>query len=224
VSTPAAFGVETSPASGVDTGGATLNGSLTLGEKTEATPYVRFWVQGQPDQTHWYTGQPTTEVGDFSFEVTLSPSTTYEWQALTQSDDGTWKAGQVKTLTTPTGEFFGTATVGSSNVGVDSATLEGELLNLDDSDSATVYFQYWQQGEKASTTTWWTGDARDDPGTFEATVGGLDPGTTYEFRALARNDEGEWKAGATATLTTDEAAEASLPVLVRARAAPEIRR
>jgi hypothetical protein len=222
-STPATFGVETGPASDVDTEGATLNGSLALGEKTGATPYVRFWVQGQPDETYWYTGEATTQSGDFAFDVTLSPSTTYEWQALAQSDDGTWKAGQVKTLTTPTGQFFGTATVGASNVGTDSATLEGEILNLGDNEEATVYFQYWERGERASTTTWWTGTVRDAPGTFEATVGGLDPGATYEFRALVRSNEGEWKAGATATLTTDEAAGARLP-LVDATAPPRIPR
>ncbi|WP_390293617.1 malectin domain-containing carbohydrate-binding protein [Haloarchaeobius litoreus] len=199
------YGVQTGTASNVTTQGAELSGILSLGDKTEATPYVRFWVQGQPETTYWYTGSPTNESGGFDFPVTLSPSTTYEWQALSQSSDGEWDAGDVSSFTTPTGEFFGATTHPATDVGVESATLNGELLNLGDNDNATVYFTYWEQGAKESTLTWWTGSVQEATGNFSATVG-VEPNTTYEFRAFAQSDEGEWKAGPVRTFTTQDGA------------------
>ncbi|WP_440991677.1 malectin domain-containing carbohydrate-binding protein [Haloarchaeobius baliensis] len=199
------YGVQTGTASNVTTQGADLSGTLSLGDKSEATPYVRFWVQGQPEETYWYTGSPTTESGEFTFDVTLSPSTTYEWQALSQSGDGQWDAGEVSSFTTPTGEFFGATTHPATDVGVESATLNGELLNLGDNDNATVYFTYWEQGAKDSTLTWWTGSVQETTGNFSATVG-VDPNTTYEYRAFAQSDEGEWKAGPVTTFTTQDGA------------------
>ena len=204
------YGVETGAATDVqiDTStltnaSATLNGTLTLGEKSEATPYVKVWVQGQPEDAFWYTGEPTATSGEFQFDVVLSPSTTYVWQPLVQSGDGTWTAGDAATFTTPTGQFFGVGTTGATNVGVESATLNGEVLNLGDNDNATVYFTYWEQGSKASTLTWYTGPVQESAGAFSAEVG-LDPDTAYEYRAFAQSDEGEWKAGPVETFTTQD--------------------
>jgi hypothetical protein len=180
---------------------ATVNGTLTLGGKDSATTYVRFYVQGQPEDAFWYTGESLTASGEFSFDVVLSPSTTYVWQALTQSGDGEWKAGAEKTFTTPAGQFFGVDTTGATDVGVESATLNGEVLNLGDNDNAQVYFTYWEQGQKESTLTWYTGPVQESAGPFSTQVG-LDPGTTYEYRAFGQSDEGEWKAGPVETFTT----------------------
>jgi hypothetical protein len=179
----------------------TLNGSLSLGEKAEATTYVKIWPQGQPEDAFWYTGDTVTQSGEFSFDVVLSPSTTYDWQVLAQSGDGEWKAGAVETFTTPTGQFFGVDTADATDVGVESATLNGEVVNLGDNSDAQVYFTYWKQGQKESTLTWYTGPVQNSPGTFNATVG-LEPDTTYEYRAFGQSDEGEWKAGPVKSLTT----------------------
>jgi hypothetical protein len=179
----------------------TLNGSLSLGEKTEATTYVKIWPQGQPDDAFWYTGDTVTQSGEFSFDVVLSPSTTYDWQVLAQSGDDEWKAGAVETFTTPTGQFFGVDTADATDVGVESATLNGEIVNLGDNIDAQVYFTYWKQGQKESTLTWYTGPVQNSPGTFNATVG-LEPDTTYEYRAFGQSDESEWKAGPVKSLTT----------------------
>ena len=182
---------------------ATVNGTLTLGDKSEATTYVKFWVEGQPGDTFWYTGDTMTSSGEFQFDVVLSPSTTYKWQTLSQSDDGEWKAGEVKRFTTPTGEYFGVTTNDATDVGVESATLNGEILNLGDNDNAQVYFTYWKQGQKDSTLTWYTGPVTDSTGPFSAEVG-VEPNTTYEFRAFGQSDEGEWKAGPVKAFTTDQ--------------------
>ena len=180
---------------------ATLSGTLTLGDKSEAKTYVRFWVQGQPETKYWYDGETMTASGGFSLDVVLSPSTTYVWQTLAKSGDGDWKAGAKQTFTTPTGQFFGVTTNDASDVGVESATLNGEILNLGDNDNAQVYFTYWKAGQKSSTLTWYTGPVQDSPGAFSTDVG-VDPGTTYEYRAFGKSDEGEWKAGPVTTFTT----------------------
>jgi hypothetical protein len=180
---------------------ATLSGSLTLGDKSEAKTYVRFWVQGQPETKYWYDGETVTTSGDFSIDVVLSPSTTYVWQTLSKSGDGQWKVGAEKTFTTPAGQFFGVDTTGASGVGVESATLNGEIINLGDNDNAQVYFTYWKQGQKESTLTWYTGPVQDSAGAFSTEVG-LEPGTTYEYRAFGQSNEGEWKAGPVTTFTT----------------------
>jgi hypothetical protein len=181
---------------------ANLTGNLTLGDRSEAKTYVRFWVQGQPETTYWYDGENMTQSGEFSIETVLSPSTTYMWQALAESN-GDWKVGETKTFTTPTGQFFGATTNEPTEVGVETATLNGEILNLGDNDNATVYFQYWKQGQKGSTLTWYTGPVQDSTNAFETTVE-LDPNTTYEYRALGQSNEGEWKAGPIKTFTTQE--------------------
>ncbi len=202
------YGVTTGEATNVQINTATetnasgtLNGSLSLGEKAEATTYVKIWPQEQPEDAFWYTGDTVTTSGEFSFDVVLSPSTTYQWQTLAQSGDGDWKAGEVKTFTTPTGQFFGVDTGDATDVGVESATLNGEIVNLGDNSDAQVYFTYWKQGQKESTLTWYTGPVQSSPGTFNATVG-LEPDTTYEYRAFGQSDEGEWKAGPVKSLTT----------------------
>jgi hypothetical protein len=206
------YGVETGEATNVQintstltNASATVNGTLTLGDKSEATTYVKFWVEGQPENsTFWYTAdEPMTSSGEFQFDVVLSPSTTYKWQTLSQSGDGEWTAGEVKRFTTPTGEYFGVTTNDATGVGVESATLNGEIINLGDNDNATVYFTYWKQGQKDSTLTWYTGPVEESTGPFSAEVG-VDPDTTYEFRAFGQSDEGEWKAGPVNTFTTQQ--------------------
>ncbi|WP_436935879.1 PKD domain-containing protein [Halovenus marina] len=202
------YGVSTGQASDVvintstaTNASATLSGDLTLGDKSEATTYVRFWVQGQPETTYWYDGETMTQSGEFDLDVVLSPSTTYMWQTLAESGDGDWKVGQTKTFTTPIGQFFGATTDDPTEVGVETATLNGELLNLGDNDNATVYFTYWEQGQKESTLTWYTGSVQNSTGPFNTTVE-LDPGTAYAYRAFGQSNEGEWKAGPVKTFTT----------------------
>jgi hypothetical protein len=202
------FGVATGAATDVriDTStatdaAATLSGDLTLGDNEEATVYVRFWVQGQPETQYWYTGQTVDASGAFQLPVVLSPSTTYVWDALAQSGDGEWKVGDQQTFTTPTGQFFGVGTTGATGVGVESATLTGQLINLGGNAEAQVYFTYWQQGAKASTLTWYTGPMQSSAGAFEATVG-VEPDTTYEYRAFGRTPDDQWKAGPIATFTS----------------------
>jgi subtilisin len=64
------------------------------------------------------------------------------------------------------------------------ATLNGNLIQVTTGlESATVGFEWGEQGTALPNTT--TAGARSTPGTFDATLTGLEEDTTYEFRAFA---------------------------------------
>lgn len=195
------LGVETGRATDVASSSATVAGNLTgLGGADSATLYVEYWPEGNDSETYWWTGDATSSPGSFAAELGLAPGTTYEYRALARSSDGHWTRGEVHTVTTPS-HGFDVTTEPPSSVGVESATVGGNLTDLGRADSATVYVKYWRQGHDLE-TTWWTGDSRTSPGEFEATLD-LRPGTTYEYRTFARSGDGHWKAGEVETLATD---------------------
>lgn len=76
---------------------------------------------------------------------------------------------------------FGARTVGAPAVTETTARLRGEVTSLGPFSSANASFEWRGQGE----TTWreTSPSALSIPGTFEATLAGLAPDTTYEYRA-----------------------------------------
>ncbi len=100
-------------------------------------------------------------------------------------------------------------TIGSSNVTSTSAILEGKLTDLGGADSVKAWFEWadnFDLGNSEITDKMTFGA----PGFFENTVDGLDPNTTYYFRALAENDAGIYK-GAVKEFTTKEEEELAEP-------------
>lgn len=94
----------------------------------------------------------------------------------------------------------GVSTHDATGVGTSSATLVGELTELQNADSATVYFEWGTKGSGLANTT--SEEIVSSTGTFDASVSGLDSDTDYEFRAVARAD-GKTATGATSTFRTD---------------------
>ena len=194
--------VETGDPANVSPSSATVRGDLTgLGGADSATTYVKYWPKSSDSETYWWTGNATSSPAEFAAELGLSPGTTYEYRALAKTSDGKWTAGDVRELSTPSAGF-GVTTAPPSAVGVESATVGGNLTGLGGADSATTYVKYWREGHKQATSTWWTGDARSSPGSFETTFD-LRAGTAYEYRAFARSADGRWKAGSVEAFTTD---------------------
>jgi LysM repeat protein len=187
------FGVTTDGATDVTESGATLNGTLSgLGDAASATVYFEFWVDGQRDDSYWWTGDARSSTGAFSTTLDLAAGTTYQYRALAQTDAGKWRAGAESSFTTE-GTAFGVETDPATNVTESGATLNGTLTGLGDADSATVYFTYWRAGERSSTLRWYTGTSRTSAGSFSADRT-LTSGT-YRFQALAQDATGAWKAG-----------------------------
>jgi subtilisin len=104
----------------------------------------------------------------------------------------------------PPNETITVETTDASDVGTTSATLEGDLLELGESGSAEVSFEYGADGEGFTDTT--AVQTKSSTGSFEVPIDGLEPGTTYQFRALAESDSASDQ-GFTREFTTESDSE-----------------
>ncbi len=108
-----------------------------------------------------------------------------------EGDDDNGEEDPVE-LTVETGE--------ATNIGENSATLTGELIELENSDDANVYFEWGEQGNLSNTTSTQTLSAT---GSFDEFISDLSSGTDYEFRAVAEAN-GETSTGAVVSFSTEE--------------------
>lgn len=90
----------------------------------------------------------------------------------------------------------------ATDVSLSSATLHGAVTALSNVDGADVHFSWIRAGESPPASETGT-RTLNSTGTFSETVSGLDPGTTYEFRAVARA-RGESVSSGVDTFTTNE--------------------
>ncbi|MEK7353821.1 MAG: hypothetical protein AABZ77_04870, partial [Chloroflexota bacterium] len=70
----------------------------------------------------------------------------------------------------------------ATNITINSATLNGNLMSLGGATTVTVYFEYGETSSYGSTTTV---ESMTGTGIFTASATGLIPGTIYHFRARA---------------------------------------
>jgi subtilisin len=201
------FGVETGDATDVSDTGATLSGELTgLGDGSSAKVFVVYWKQGQKETTTKSTVWKATELtepGEFTHRVGgLEPGTTYEFLARGNADGVGWSSGDPVSFTTESP--FAVETGDATEVGTTEATLGGEVTGLGGASSAKVFVVYWKQGQKETTTksTVWKATELTGPGAFTHQVGGLEPGTTYEFLARGNADGVGWSSGDPEQFTT----------------------
>lgn len=98
------------------------------------------------------------------------------------------------------------STVGSTDVATTSATLVGELTEMQNTDSASVYFEWGPSNDGLTSKT--AEQTVSATGQFEATLSDLSSGTDYDFRAVAAAD-GTVVTGATSSFqtTTEEKTE-----------------
>ena len=195
--------VQTDPATNVDFESAQLNGEVTdLGEETEVFAGFEWGESGAglPNDTGTQQiGSPQTfdELID-----NLDDDTEYEFKAYIEDDQGErLNEGSTLTFTTDVKQTGSVATDPASNVGSNSAQLNGELTDLGDFDEADAFFRYRETGATEWTET--TVQTLTEPQTFDETVSGLDPETEYEFKAVADFD-GEEETGTVNTFTTLE--------------------
>ncbi|WP_254829578.1 hypothetical protein [Haloglomus salinum] len=95
----------------------------------------------------------------------------------------------------------------AADVSADSARLNGNVTELNNS-NATVSFEYWMQGDQANSTTVEVGELTG-PGTFDAEVTGLSANTTYVYVAKAEAN-GSAATGSQETFTTLETLSVSV--------------
>ncbi|MFB6179079.1 MAG: S8 family serine peptidase [Halorientalis sp.] len=91
----------------------------------------------------------------------------------------------------------------ASSVGETTATLSGSLDDLGGGSSATLAFEYRPVGATSTSTT--GGQSVASTGAFSTAISGLDPGTDYEYRAVATASDGDTATGSFVAFTTDSA-------------------
>lgn len=196
---------------------ATTVGAIDVGEEsatlaTNVTDLgysgeVEVWFSYEPaDSDVWHSEWSETEkrtVDETGLATQtvdgLDPETTYEFTSHVRTDDvGGYSTGYEEfTTENPFAVETGTAT----NVDESSATLTGEVVNFGGADGATVHFEYRSaDGEEWSTTDPVEPNSAAE---IEATIDGLEPGTTYEYRAVGTASDGDADVGDVYVLGTD---------------------
>jgi len=180
----APIAISTSSASDVTSNSAVLRGYVS-----SMGPYDSVSVWFQWGTSTGYGSNTEKQViygpGPFSIQISgLAPNTSYYFRAAAKPE-----ALGVSTVYGNPGNFYtsGAAVIAVSTgaeMGVtnSTATITGYLQSLGSYRNATVWFQWGPTAAYGQTTSMQTMYA---PGTFNYTLQGLNPGTTYHFRALA---------------------------------------
>jgi hypothetical protein len=184
---------------------ATLRGVLNPAAEGEPGTY-QFLYKKSPAECEGTGGtvtEPVSSLGASSEAVSgevsgLLPSTTYTFCVRAANTAGeTATSAPVTFKTTATAATVGEETF--TEVGSASATLHAPV---DPGGSPTSYFfEYGTSTSYGTSTPTVPAGAGSVPVSVLATIGGLQPETTYHFRAVARNGEGS-NPGADATFNT----------------------
>ncbi len=96
------------------------------------------------------------------------------------------------------------STNSATSVDEDSATLRGEITDLDESEDYDRWFEWGTDDDDLDNTENISGTT-DDEGSFSESIGGLSDDRTYYFRACAEsNDSNDEDCGSIRSFTTDE--------------------
>lgn len=175
--------VSTGVATGIGSGEAILNGTVTsLGDATEVVVCFDWGL------TTAY-GNSTTQVvrglGAFSAAISgLEADTLYHFRAKCVWDINIYGADDDFT-TLAAGTPPTVSTAAATSVEQTTATLNGDLTDLGTADPVNVYFQYGIDTSYGYTTT---AQSKGATGVFDAALTSLTAGTTYHFRAVAAGD------------------------------------
>lgn len=180
----APIAISTSSASDVTSNSATLRGYVTgMG------PYESIDVWFQWGNSTGYGSNTEHQViygpGPFSVQLSgLAPNSSYYFRAAAKpaalgvatvyGNAGSFNTSGAAVIAVSTG-----AEMGVTNY---SATITGYLESLGSYRNATVWFEWGPSAGYGQTTSMQT---MYSPGTFSYTLQGLNPGSTYHFRALA---------------------------------------
>ena len=196
--------VETREATDIDQSSATLNGEVTeFGVDDDLD--VGFDYRAVGDDEWRYEAATFDSTGAFDTTVDeLDSDTGYEFRAIAEGEAES-DTGDVERFTTDDGadetESVVVETLDASEIGETSATLGGEMIELEGTDSVDVFFQYGEHGDGFTEET--EPQTLEEVGAFDAAVDSLEPDTKYEFRAVAEtasdDDEGDIEA-----FTTDD--------------------
>jgi hypothetical protein len=177
--------VEASAATSVQTGSATLNGNLiSLGTESSVRVHFEYGTTtsyGNETQAQLLAGQ-----GEFSAALTgLTPYTIYHFRAV--ADVGAAAPIYSQDMTFTTASIAPSVAISSADsIKNESAVLNGEVTSMGSASAVSVYFEL---GTTANYGTVTTKQTVTTAGTFSIEITGLDPDTTYHFRAVVDGGE-----------------------------------
>ena len=179
--------VTTLAATSITSNSATLNLSVNPNGASTTVYFEYGPTKSYGSTTFSLTG--ITSSGNYGITVSsLTPNTTYHFQAVAYNSGGTSYGGDLTFWTPPpTRQQPPTVTtLAASSISSNSATLN--LSVNPNGASTTVYFEYGPTKSYGSTTFSLTGITSS--GNYGITVSSLTPNTTYHFQAVAYNSGG----------------------------------
>ena len=184
------FGVPmviTAPVSYVGPHDAVCGGNVTDDGGSEVVARgVCYGVEPEPDLTDFYT-LDSCGMGVFVSEmVNLNIGTHYYVRAYATNENGTGYGEQYEFTTMAQSPMVATREVVAS--GEDAVIVKAEVL-IDGGNAVTERGVCWSTNELPTLDDNFIDDGTGT-GTYSCTITGLEPNTTYYFRAFARNDVG----------------------------------
>ncbi len=164
---------------------ASLKGDLTdLNNEGTVEVYFQYREDGETD---WIESDKNTVSVDGVYEIeidSLTPSTLYEFKA--SADSPTTVEGEVMTFTTESAPLV--TTKSAINITTDSATLRGELTDLDGNSEVNVFFNWRENGIGEWQTT--SPQLLSATGDFSESITELTENTQYEFKTVVEWEDG----------------------------------
>ena len=202
---PGAATVVSQPASALTATSATLNGQVT--DVGNGAPSITFFwgtTDGGPAAAGWQHSLTLagTHSGSYSGGISgLAPATTYYFTSRATNVAGdSWalSSGSFETPALPPS----VANVAATDIGPATATVGANVTATGGEIPAVTI--YYGPADGGTTAANWASSVSlgQLSGTATTTLGGLSPGTTYHFRALAQNGGGQAWAAATSSFAT----------------------
>ncbi|MCK4402580.1 MAG: hypothetical protein KAV98_02270 [Dehalococcoidia bacterium] len=176
--------VTTNDASDITTTGATLNGKLDFLGTASSVDVSFEWGTTSGSYPNETTAEAMSATGAFSFDLSgLDPNTTYYFRVKAVGDAISY--GGEKSFTTGTTPPSAT-TNDASDITTTGVTLNGSLTSLGTATSVDVTFEWGTTSGALGDET--TAEAMSATGAFSFDLSGLNPDTSYYFRAKAVGD------------------------------------
>jgi len=186
ISPPATLSVSTHDAIQIAATSVVLNGCLVT-DGGEACQYrFLYWASGGSEKYTAWTGS-LHSYDTFAERVRdLTPGTPYCFEAQVRNSKGQASGDARSFVTLPEVPTVSTQSV--TNLSYNSVTLRG-FVDSDGGQACQYRFRYRKSGGSDSYTSW-TGSVSSGQ-SFSGSISGLNPGSTYEFNAQAKNSAGE---------------------------------
>ena len=189
--------VTTAAATSVDSDSAILNGEIKdFGSDDEITEYGFYYGTTSSPSSKKVAGDDGDAIDegeDFSYDLTgLKANTRYYFRAYARNSEGI-AYGTVRPFVTTADNWLPVVTTAAATeVGSDTALLNGKIVDFGDDDEITEYGFYYGTSSSPATrkVVGDEGDSIDEGDEFEHELTGLKVDTKYYFQAYARNRNG----------------------------------